>query len=246
LVVRQAALCIANCDNTADRIASYGVPEARIRVVRPGVDCDRFHPAVDGSALRASLAGPDDVLLVAVGRLQRRKGHDHTIRALALLREQGLMHIRLAISGIGEMEGELRSMAAQLGVADAVTFLGRIAQGDLPALYAAADVFAMPNRDVGADFEGFGIVFLEAQATALPVIAGRSGGAPEAVVEDRTALLVDGSRPEAIAGAIRRLAADPELRARMGAAGRRHVLEHCRWSVAAQKLRAIHEEVSGR
>ena len=246
LVLKGASLAIGNSHNTAKQISSYGVPQDRIRVVHPGCDPDRFHPGINGADFRAPLAGPDDFLIATIGRLQMRKGQDHMIKAVAHLKHNGFPNVRYAIGGTGEMDAELRALAKTCNVEDQVHFLGKVPDHDLPRLYAAADAFAMPNRDVGGDFEGFGIVFLEAQAMETPVIAGRSGGAPEAVIEDETALLVDGASVEDIARAIRRLAQDEALCARLGKAGRRNVIENFHWEVAAKKLQAIHEEVAAR
>jgi phosphatidylinositol alpha-1,6-mannosyltransferase len=233
MVLRGAAASLANSRNTAALLRNLGVPESGIRVAHPGVDAARFHPGVDGTAVRRRLAlGEEDVLLLSVGRLQLRKGHDLTIRAVAQLAAE-LPRLRYAIVGTGEEEARLRELARAAGVADRVTFAGSVGDEDLPAWYAAADVFVLANRREGEDIEGFGIVFLEAQAAERPVVAGSSGGAPEAIADGETGMLVSGTDAAELAAVLRRLAASRELRARMGSAARERVRSRFTWEHAA-------------
>ena len=120
-------------------------------------------------------------------------------------------------------------------------FTEGVAPAELPAHHAMADVFAMPcrTRGAGLDVEGLGIVYLEASASGVPVVAGRSGGAPEAVQEGRTGLVVDGGSTDQIADAVSRILEDPELAARMGAAGRQWILERWRWQTHAARLATL-------
>lgn len=240
LVYGRASAVLSNSHNTARSLARVGVRPERILVAHPGVDADRFRPDVDGSAVRDRHARPDETLLLSVGRLQSRKGQDRVIEAMARLDRAD---VRYLIAGTGEEEDRLRRLAADCGVADRVTFLGKVADADLPAHYAACDVFLLPNRQEGADIEGFGIVFLEAQATARPVIAGRSGGAPEAVADGETALLVGGDDVEELAGTLARLLDDAELRARLGAAGRRRAAHEFGWDRTAAVAREAHRRL---
>ncbi len=235
-----ATAVLANSHNTARSLDRVGVGPERILVAHPGVDSGRFRPDVDGSAVRERHARPNDIVLLSVGRLQRRKGHDRVIEAMGQLARSDL---RFLIAGTGEEEDRLRRLAADAGVAHQVTFLGKVLDEELPAHYAACDVFLMPNRQEGADIEGFGIVFLEAQATARPVIAGRTGGAPEAVAEGETALLVGGDDVGELAGAIGRLADSPDLRQRMGAAGRCRAAEDFTWDRTAAVAREAHHRL---
>ena len=218
-VYRVAAAALANSRNTATMLAALGVPEDKIQIVHPAVDADRFHPRVDGSAVRCRYAGSGDILLLSVGRLQRRKGHDVAIQAIAALRDR-LPNLRYVIAGDGEERARLEALAVGHGVQDRVFFAGIISDDDLPAFYAACDIFLLPNRVDDGDIEGFGIVFLEAAATGKPVIGGDSGGVPEAVERDVTGLLVDGASVAAVATAIADLASSEERRNRLGLAGR--------------------------
>lgn len=237
-----AAGVLANSHNTARTLEELGVAADKIRVAHPGVDSKRFHPDVDGSAIRARHVQPGELMLLSVGRLQRRKGQDVTIEAVARLSDR-YPNLRVVIVGGGEEEARLRALAGELGVADRVDFAGKIPDEELPAYYAACDLFLMPNRQDGADIEGFGIVFLEAQATAKPVIAGRSGGAPEAVAEGTTALLVGGDDADELAAAIASLAGSEELRLRFGQAGRRRAAEEFTWEHTARTVADLHREL---
>jgi phosphatidylinositol alpha-1,6-mannosyltransferase len=243
LVFSSAAAVIANSENTARLVERSGVPREKITVVYPGVDAERFAPATVESVLRTRLAPKGGLLLLSVGRLQRRKGHDLAIRAVQMLRDEGL-GIRYVIAGDGEEKAALQKLAGELGLSDVVLFAGRVPDDELPAYYAACDIFLMPNREEPSDFEGFGIVFLEAAASGKPVIAGRSGGAADAVLEGVTGLLVSGTDAGELAQTIRRLAASMSLRAELGTAGRCRVLERFTWARAASVVRDLHLRLS--
>ena len=237
-----ASANLANSRNTARMIEELGVPASRIHVVYPGVDVQRFRPEVDGSALRARYAPAGGVVLLSVGRLQRRKGHDLAIEAMAKL-DQALP-ITYLIAGDGAERARLEGLTAQLGQQHRVRFLGEVPAEDLPRYYAACDIFVLPNRDTDNDVEGFGIVFLEAAATGRPSIGGRSGGVPEAVADQVTGFLVGGTDPDELATTIRKLAESEDLRHAMGAAGRARACQDFTWDSAAAQVRGVHMEVA--
>jgi phosphatidylinositol alpha-1,6-mannosyltransferase len=243
-VHRRASMVIANSRNTAAMLLARGVPGDRIEVVYPGVDVRRFTPeAPAAAAVRGRLARPGEALLLTVGRLQRRKGHDLALQAVAALHQSG-KSVRYIIAGDGEERPRLERLARELGIADHVTFTGKVPIDELPALFAAADVFVHPNRIENGDFEGFGIVFLEAAAAGLPVVGGDSGGVPEAVERDVTGLLVSGTDADELVAVLRRLLDDDGLRRAMGAAGRRRVETTFSWEQAAARMEAIHDRVA--
>jgi phosphatidyl-myo-inositol dimannoside synthase len=244
-VYRCSAAAIANSENTASILARLGVPGEKIHVVYPAVDAERFHPGIDGRHVRARYGSSEDVLLLSVGRLQRRKGHDIAIRAIAALRED-MPQLRYVIAGDGDERDRLERLAASLGVTDRVFFAGVVPDEELPAYYAASDIFLLPNRIDDGDIEGFGIVFLEAAATGRPVIGGDTGGVPEAVERDVTGLLVDGSSVAEVASAVRRLAASPEVRAGMGLVGRARAVRAFSWHRAASAVAELQGQLLAR
>lgn len=200
-----------------------------------GVDPAYFRPATSKqrAATRAALGVGEAPLIVCASRLVRRKGQDQLIRALPLVQED-IPGAQLVIVGGGPERRRLTALAK--GVAG-VTFTGKVPRDQLRDVVAAADVFAMPARTLGGglDLEGLGIVYLEAQACAIPVVAGESGGAPETVTPD-TGFVVDGRDTDALAARLSQLLDDAPLRARMGAAGRRHVAETYSWQVLGDRL----------
>jgi phosphatidylinositol alpha-1,6-mannosyltransferase len=206
----------------------------------PGVDTDTFRPDIDGAAVRARHGLAGRPVVVCVSRLVPRKGQDTLLHALPLVRHR-LPDVALLLVGAGRYRDELETLAASLGVSDAVVFTGGVPHADLPAHFAAGDVFAMPcrTRRAGMDVEGLGIVFLEASAAGLPVVVGDSGGAPDAVRDGETGFLVDGRNAGAVADRLVQLLTDDGLRARMGAAGRAWVERDWRWDVIAAKLHAL-------
>src|SRR5271168_1730792 len=220
---------------TRGRFASAFGPEAALEHLPPGVDTNRFRPDPASRAeLRSRYGLGQRPTVVCLSRLVPRKGQDMLIRALPLIRRR-VDGAALVIAGGGPYLDTLRGLVERFGVSDHVTFTGGVPSADLPAYHAMADVFAMPcrTRGAGLDVEGLGIVFLEASATGVPVIAGSSGGAPEAVQEGRTGFVVDGRSIDQIADAVSRILNDPELAAWMGAAGRQWILERWRWQTHA-------------
>jgi phosphatidylinositol alpha-1,6-mannosyltransferase len=214
----------------------------RAELVRlpPGVDTKTYHPGVDGSGVRAALGLTGRPVVVCVSRLVQRKGQDVLIRALPLIRERVPGAALLVVSG-GPDAPRLGRLAIQTGVADDVVFTGSVPWAELPEYYAAGDVFAMPcrTRRGGLDVEGLGIVYLEASATGLPVVAGNSGGAPDAVREGETGYVVDGRDVAVVADRIATLLADRELAARMGAAGRSWVEAEWQWDDLAARMTTL-------
>ncbi|MFJ7148132.1 glycosyltransferase family 4 protein [Streptomyces sp. NPDC100445] len=227
---------------TRSRIATALSPAAARRMVQlpPGVDEKTFHPGSGGGEVRARLGLTDRPVVVCVSRLVPRKGQDTLIRAMPRVLAAEPDTVLLVVGG-GPYERDLRRLAQEAGVAASVRFTGAVPWSELPAHYGAGDVFAMPcrTRRGGLDVEGLGIVYLEASATGLPVVAGDSGGAPDAVLEGETGWVVRGGSPEETAERIVVLLQDPELRRRMGERGRRWVEEKWRWDLLAEKLRTL-------
>ena len=194
---------------------------ARMTQLTPGVDTEAFNPSMDGAPVRARYGLRDRPLVVCVSRLVERKGQDVLIRAMPLVR-QSVPGAALLLVGDGPMRDRLVRRVGQLGLTDDVVFAGAKPWAELPEHFAAGDVFCMPTRSrkCGFEVEGLGIVFLEASATGLPVVAGSSGGSPDAVLDGETGHVVDGRDVGRVAAELSGLLTDP-LRAReMGQAGR--------------------------
>ncbi|NEA47090.1 glycosyltransferase family 4 protein, partial [Streptomyces sp. SID10815] len=229
---------------TRSRIARALTPAAAARMAQlpPGVDEKTFHPGSGGAEVRARLGLTDRPVVVCVSRLVRRKGQDTLIRAMPRILAAEPDTVLLIVGG-GPYEKDLRRLAADTGVAAAVRFTGAVPWAELPAHYGAGDVFAMPcrTRRGGLDVEGLGIVYLEASATGLPVVAGNSGGAPDAVLDGETGWVVRGGSPEDAADRVVTLLGDAELRRRMGERGRAWVLEKWRWDLLAERLKELLE-----
>jgi phosphatidyl-myo-inositol dimannoside synthase len=223
---------------TRSRLAAAVGPYAdRLQRLAPGVDASVFRPGL-GAEVRSSLGLADRPVIVCVSRLMPRKGQDTLIRALPAVRAP-LPDAALLLVGGGPSRPRLESLAASCGVASSVVFTGSVEWPLLPAYYGAGDVFAMPCRTRlgGLDVEGLGIVFLEAAACGLPVVAGNSGGAPDAVVEGETGYVVDGESVEAVAERLIRLLTSSDEARAMGERGREWVKETWSWTRSEQTLR---------
>ena len=228
---------------TRRHIASALSREAAGRMVQlpPGVDDTRFRPGVDGGPVRDRLGwSPDRPVAVCVSRLVPRKGQDTLLRAwpdvLRRVPEAGLLLV-----GGGPYRRRLEGLTDRLGVRGSVAFTGSVAWADLPAYFAAGDAFAMPcrTRRGGLDVEGLGIVYLEASASGLPVVAGDSGGAPDTVLDGETGYVVPGRSPSAVVDRLSPLLLDPVLAQRMGKRGRQWIEERWRWDAIVARLRAL-------
>ncbi|WP_030240034.1 glycosyltransferase family 4 protein [Streptomyces sp. NRRL S-350] len=227
---------------TRSRIAAAVGPQAAARMVQlpPGVDEATFHPRSGGAEVRRRLGLADRPVVVCVSRLVPRKGQDTLIEAMPQILADVPDAVLLIVGG-GPYRADLEKLADARGVRAAVRFTGSVPWEELPAHYGAGDVFAMPcrTRRGGLDVEGLGIVYLEASATGLPVVAGDSGGAPDAVLEGETGYVVPGGSAPAAAERIVRLLRDEELRRRMGEAGRRWVERSWRWDLLAGRLTSL-------
>ena len=225
---------------TRRRLAPALGPRARLETLASGVDTAVFRPGSGGEQVRRRYALSDRPVVVCVSRLVPRKGQDVLVRALPQLRRR-VPGTALLLVGGGPDQQRLRRLAAAHGVTDHVVLTGSVPWEQLPAHYDAGDVFAMPcrTRRAGLEVEGLGIVFLEASATGLPVVAGRSGGSPDAVRVGETGHLVDGRSENQLVDAVAGLLLDPDRARALGAAGRRWVERDWRWDVVALRLREL-------
>ncbi|WP_425616593.1 glycosyltransferase family 4 protein [Anatilimnocola sp. NA78] len=226
-------LIVANSRNT-ERVLreEWQVPPGKIRVLFPGVDTEWFTPTVPSASVRNELGWGDRLVVMTAGRLQVRKGHDMLIRALPQIQER-LPQVLYAIVGEGEERSRLERLADELGVSEHVHFHGEVSYRQLLDCYQQCDLFVLSNREVNGDFEGFGMVLLEAQACGKPVIAGDSGGTRETMVVGESGMIVDCREPKALAEAVGMLLSDSARCEEMGASGRRLVVERFEWTALA-------------
>lgn len=234
--LRHADLIIANSRYTRGVLLELGISPARIHLINPGVDLDRFRPGLPPPGVLAGVnPAAQRPLLLSVGRLSRRKGFDQVIRCLPGLNARGLS-VDYVIVGTGEDETYLRELAQAEGVAGQVHFAGHVSAEDLPRWYCACDLFLMPNREIDGDTEGFGMVFLEAAACGRAAVAGEAGGTEDAVQHERTGLRVDGTSLEAVAGAIHGLLIDPVRCAALAEAGLQRTRQDHGWDAVARRI----------
>lgn len=207
--------------------------------IAPGIDVDHFQP-VDSTALRASLGLTEKKVIVSVGRLVHRKGQDHLIASMPQILKS-VPDAHLIIVGQGPYRSELEKLVEKFQVSDSVSFIGRIQYDQLPAYICVGDLFAMPSRSrlMGLEVEGLGIVYLEASSCGLPVLAGNSGGAPDAVLNTITGVVVDGTDDSQIATAAIDLLSNPERAKSMGHAGREWIVRNWRWEIWSKEFESL-------
>jgi phosphatidylinositol alpha-1,6-mannosyltransferase len=234
---RDAALLTAVSEWSRKALEKSFGWEGRMELLPSGIDTDQFRPDVSDAVVRERHALGSAPVVCCVSRLVARKGQDLLIRALPAV-ASSVPDVRLLIVGSGPYDATLRKLAADTGVADRVVFAGAAPYAELPAYFRAGDVFAMPCRLrwFGFDVEALGAVFLQGAAVGRPVIAGDSGGAPEAVKPGETGLVVDPTRPEPLAEAITSLLNDRPRAEAMGKAGAAWVHSEWTWEKIAGRL----------
>ena len=208
--------------------------------IAPGIDTSHFSPKADATQRRTELGLEDKKIIISVGRLVHRKGQDKLIEAFpTIVRE--IPNAHLLIVGEGPYRAHLEKSVEKLSLKENVTFVGRIFYNDLPSYLSASDVFVMPSRSrfFGLEVEGLGIVYLEASACAIPVVAGISGGAPDAVQEGITGLCVDGTNVAQIAEAVIHICSDSKRATKMGLAGRNWVIEQWQWEIWSKQFNSL-------
>lgn len=237
--LRHADRVIANSEFTRNELIKMDVNPTRIALIYPGVDVARFRPGLACADLRQSVnVTSDGKLILSVGRLSRRKGFDRIIQALPALIHTGL-NVQYAVIGIGGDQEYLLNLARAHGVAERVHLLGHVSANDLPRWYNACDIFAMPNREINGDTEGFGMVFLEAAACGKPSLAGIAGGTGAAVLDEETGLRLDGTDGQKIHAALVRLLGDTILAAQLGKNGLTRAVKEFSWDSVAAKTLAL-------
>lgn len=234
-VLSSVSSIIANSHNSA-RIAreQWGLPANRVQLLHPGCDTNYFVLAAHDANVRQALGWGDRPVLLTVGRLQKRKGHDIVIRALTQVRD-AIPDVLFAIVGSGEESEPLKQLVAAEGQQNHVLFHGKLADEQLRQAYQQADLFVLANRQIGTDIEGFGMVLLEAQACGTPVLAGDSGGTAETMSLGETGEVVNCDSPDELAVRLVRLLLDRDELARRAANSRAWVVEHFDWEALGQQ-----------
>ena len=225
---------------TRDLLLTQCMPDDGVCVISNGIDTSRFREGLDGQAIRSRYGFENRRLLLTVSRLTPRKGHDTVLRACPAILEK-IPDLAYLIVGDGPERERLEALSRDLGLEGVVVFAGEVDDDELIGSNAACDCFVLPAREIidngtVKDAEGFGIAFLEAGACGKPVVGGRSGGIPEAVVDGVTGILVDPDDAEDVATAVTSILSDPALAAQMGGEGRRRTTD-LDWSRIVPKYR---------
>ena len=225
--------------NAISRALNSSDADSMVRIA-PGIDTDHFAPDPTAIELKRELELEGKRVIVSVGRLVHRKGQDTLVEALPFILEKN-PDAHLLFVGVGPHLEYIHKRAIQLDVLSHISFVGRVQYAELPRFISVGEIFAMPSRSrlAGLEVEGLGIVYLEASACELPVVGGLSGGAPDAVLEGETGYSVDGLNATAVAGAINRLLADPELARAMGKRGRKWIIEEWEWRHWSARFNAL-------
>lgn len=200
-------------------LGKMGVKRKKIRIIPYGIDLSRFHLKNDDESFRKLIQCSESKLILTVGRLSYQKGFQYLISAMPIVLRE-IPNAKLVIVGEGEQFAYLSGLVQSLDLTTSVIFTGSLTNEKIPMAYAAADVFVLPSM-----FESFGLVLVEAQAAGKPVIATRVGGTIEALIENKTGLLVDRGNPEQLAKAILLVLLNKDLARKMGENGIRFVNE---------------------
>jgi len=241
MILKRSDKVIANSQYTKSKLIELGIHEHQIVIIPPGLNVSKLSGAAESvEDVRDKYDLHGKKVMITVSRLVERKGHDVTLKAI----RQVIRHIpdlKYLICGDGPYRGELERLVNQYGLDSIVVFTGGITDQELHQLYECSDIFIMPSRDIKekGDVEGFGIVFLEANYYRLPVIAGNSGGVPDAVKDQITGYLVNPLNEKEIADRIQELLLDEGLAKTMGDNGYEWVVNHCLWSHRGQLLKQL-------
>jgi len=242
-VLNNATTLICNSQNTANLLLNnWQTSSNKIEILNPGCDTNRFIPAEKSTSIKHSLGWEDKKVILTVGRLQERKGQDMLIKALPEV-IKSIPDVLYAIIGGGEEKPILEKLVVELQLQKNVLFMSEISDEQMIQAYQQCDIFSLPNRTVGQDIEGFGMVLVEAQACAKPVIAGDSGGTAETMIIGETGFIVDCTKPKPIAEKLIELLQNPEQCTVMGKAGRIHAVETLDWQVHTEKAQKVFKRV---
>lgn len=237
-VLTNASWVLANSSYTRQRAIELGYDLKKVTVVNPGVDINRFKPGIENSGIRFRYGLGGNKVILTVSRLVERKGHADILRALpdVIARVPNVIYL---IAGTGPEKHRLEAMVEKLSLNSYVVFTGSLPDQDLPGLFCACDVFAMPSIEVGANYEGFGIVFIEASACAKPVIGTNSGGIPDAISNGVTGILTEPGDIQELSQALITLLTDAEHAHTLGVNGRKRAEKQFSWEKAGEKFNTV-------
>ncbi|MCK4649151.1 glycosyltransferase family 4 protein [bacterium] len=230
---------------TKGRLIEIGIPEKKIAVIHPGVDPAKFNPELSPSKIRKRFNLENKKIILTISHLVKRKGHQNVLKALPQVLEK-VPNLVYLIVGKGEEGEALKETVRDLKLEERVIFVGKVKEEELPLYYGACDLFIMPSYEIKekGDVEGFGITYLEANACGKPVIGGRSGGVPDAVIDGQTGLLINPLNIDQIAQALIKLLTNSGLARKLGEGGRKRVERELNWQEMAKKIKGIIHEKS--
>lgn len=236
---KKAELIICNSHNSAEIVKRLGYAnDSKIHVLHPGVDANKFVPQQADIPFKTEMGWKNKKVIITVGRLQQRKGQDVMIEAMpAIIKEHP--DALYAIIGRGECKEQLQSLIEKYHLQKHVQLLDEISDEQMIKCYQQCDLFILPNRTIGNDIEGFGMVLVEAQACAKPVIAGDSGGTKETMLLGESGYVIDCTSSALIADKINQHLGNPELLSKMGLVGRAHVEKELDWVAHVEKAKKI-------
>lgn len=241
--LREAKYLVCNSHNTAKILTgNWNVPTEKVQVIHPGVDVNYFVPADANTDIRATLGWMDRPVVLTVGRLQKRKGHDMMIKALAEIK-RSIPNVLYVIIGDGELRLVLEEMVHKLGLDENVMFMAEVSDELMLQCYQQCDLFILPNRTVGKDIEGFGMVLVEAQACGKPVIAGDSGGTMETMQVGESGYIVDCTSTVAISEKVVQLLNNKVLIKQMGKKGIEYVNAKLDWTSLSKQAKKLFDSV---
>jgi len=240
LILQKADRVIAVSEYTKSLVTDFGVPISRITKINHGTNA-RAKRDLDVSSIKKSYGLTGKKILLSVSRLEELyKGHDYVIKSLPLIKAK-IPEAHYVIVGEGWLKSYYQKLAEKLGVIDDISFVGRVPDKELRKWYQICDVFIMVSRDSTIDggAEGFGIVYLEANAYGKPVVGGRAGGVPDAIIDNVTGLLVNPENEMEITETIVKLLANPELAKKLGEQGRKRILQDLSWKKVGEKAEKV-------
>lgn len=241
-VLKNADHIIVIADFLKKRLEKYGIGPNKIIKIPPGVDFEFFRPNLNVENLRKELNLQNKKIIFTCGRLVARKNHKAIISVLPKILKK-IKNVVYLIAGDGPEKERLQNLVKKLSLENHVIFLGEVKDHQLPFYYNLCNVFCMPSSEIKetGDVEGFGIVFLEAQACEKPVIGGRTGGIPDAIDDEIDGILIDPENTQALRSALIKILEDEELAKKMGKAGRKKVIQKHDWRKLIERLKPLLE-----